>query len=277
MLVEPLSAPTGLLPVLARHRNLLRSLIERELKARYRGSALGFLWSLANPLLLLGVFSLVFGRILGPRGGESEAHPYALFLITGLFPWIWASTSLLEGTVSLTANAALVRKAAFPVPVMPVVVTGANLIHFLLALPILFGALGVGRAMGFDVLSSPWVAAVPLVILLELLMLSGAALGLAVLHVHFKDVRDLLNNLLQLFFFLAPIIYPMSLIEWPAVARLIRLNPFTPFTLAYQDLLFFGRAPSVSVWLQMVILALVAWIVGSWLASRLGESVAEAV
>lgn len=277
MLAEPLSAPSGLLPVLRRHRNLLRSLIERELKARYRGSALGFLWSLVNPLLLLGVFSLVFGKILAPRGGESSADPYALFLITGLFPWIWASSSLLEGTVSLTANAALVRKAAFPIAVMPVVATGANLIHFLLALPILFGALLVGRAMGHDVLSSPVIAALPAVMALQLVMLSGAGLGLAVLHVHFKDVRDLLANVLQLLFFLAPIIYPIELIQWPAIARLIRLNPFTPFTLAYQDLLFFGRSPALTVWAQMAVLAALAWLLGSWLASRLGDSVAEAV
>ena len=118
-------------------RGLLWTLVVRELKARYRGSFLGYFWSLVNPLLLLAVYTFVFNYIFRPR--MEGADPYALFLMTGLFPWVWASTSLLEGTVSLTANAGLIRKAVFPAEVLPVVNVLANLVHFLFALPILAG------------------------------------------------------------------------------------------------------------------------------------------
>ena len=236
-----------------RHRELLSTLVARDLKARYRGSVLGFVWSLVNPLLLLGVYAFVFGYVLGTR--IEGISPYALFLIAGLFPWVWASTSLLESTMSLTVNAPLIRKAVFPVELLPIVSVVANLVHFLFALPILALALVIGRSMGFEVAGLP-VVALPGVIALQLIFLSGAALGLGALNVHFKDVRDLLANLLTLLFFLAPIIYPITAI--PERFRLaIRLNPFTPYTEAYQDLFFFGRWPEPQVWATMAGLALV--------------------
>ena len=117
---------------LIRYRGLLATLVGRELKARYRGSALGFVWSLLNPLLLLGVYSFVFGYVF-VQGRAELVDPYALFLITGLFPWVWVNTSLIEGTISLSANAGLIRKAVFPVELLPMVPVLANLVHLLLA------------------------------------------------------------------------------------------------------------------------------------------------
>ena len=108
-------------------------------------------------------------------------------------------------------------------------------------------------------------------------MLTGMALALAALNVHFKDVRDLLSNLLTLLFFMAPILYSLEAISVPALQVLIRLNPFSPFTLAYQDMLFFGTLPSPGEWMHMAILALGAWGLGTWLFDRLSDTVAEAV
>lgn len=259
-----------------RQRGLLWTLVARELKARYRGSLLGYFWSLANPLLLLAVYSFVFGVVFNPaRAGEAE--PYALFLITGLFPWVWVSTSLLEGTVSLSANSGLIRKAVFPVEVLPLVTVLASLVHFLLALPILGAALIAGRVMGHDV---GGLAALlfPLVILLQLPLVGGLTLGLAALNVHFKDVRDLLGNLLTLLFFMTPILYPLSFVTWPSLHAAIRwANPFTYYTLAYQELLFHGRLPAPELWLQMAVIGIVAWIVGASLFARLYDSLVEAV
>jgi len=104
---------------LFRYRGLVQALVARELKARYRGSVLGFVWSLVNPTLLLGVYTFVFGMVFKPQRGQTE--PYALFLITGLFPWIWLSASLVEGALSLSANAGLIRKAVFPAALLPMV------------------------------------------------------------------------------------------------------------------------------------------------------------
>ncbi len=258
---------------LVRHRGLLVTLTARELKARYRGSVLGFFWSLINPLLLLAVYGFVFGFILRPRMGGAE--PYAVFLVTGLFPWIWFSGSLLEGSASLLANAGLIRKAAFPAEVLPGVAVAANLVHFLLALPIVAGALAVGRYLGHPV--GGWGALLlPAVVLVQLPLAAGLALGLAALSAHFKDVRDILSNLLTLLFFSTPIIYPLEAVpEW--VRGAIRANPLTPYTLAYQDVLFRGVVPEASLWLQMAAVSLVGWAAGAWLFGRLRETIVEAV
>ena len=260
---------------IARFRGLLATLTVRELKARYRGSVLGFFWSLLNPLLLLAVYSTVFGWILVPRLGAG-VEPYALFLITGLFPWIWFSSSLLEGSSSLLTNAGLIRKAVFPAELLPIVAVAANLVHLLLALPVAGAALLAGRLLGHPV--AGWgTLALPAVILVQLPLVAGLALGLAALTAHFKDMRDLLSNLLTLLFFATPIIYPLEAVPADWMRAVVRANPLTPYTLAYQDVLFRGTLPEGSLWLQMAAVSLVGWLAGSWLFGRLRETVVEAV
>lgn len=257
-------------------RGLLGTLVARELKARYRGSALGFLWSLLNPLLLLGVYSFVFGYVF-VQGRAELVNPYALFLITGLFPWVWISSSLLEGTVSLTENAGLIRKAVFPVELLPMVPVLSNLVNLLLALPVIAGALVVGVLRGHEV--GGWaVLLLPAIVLLQLPQVSGLALGLSALNVHFKDVRDLLVNVLQLLFFMTPILYPVEWVSFPILATVIRwANPFTPFVLAYQQVLFRGAVPDGGLWLHMAAWSAITWVLGAGLFSRLRSSLVEAV
>jgi ABC-type polysaccharide/polyol phosphate export permease len=270
---------------LVRYRGLLATLVQRELKARYRGSVLGFLWSLVTPLVLLAVYTFVFSFIFRPR--LTGAEPYALFLMSGLFPWIWVATSLQEGTVSLSASAGMIRKAVFPVEVLPIVAVLANLVHLMLAMPVLAAGMLVGRMMGFPV--SGWLSlATPIVILMEVVLLGGMTLGLSALNVHFKDVKDIVANLLALLFYLTPVIYTLEGVVFPEQgwAQLLGrgvtgfvswCNPFTPFTEATQELLFRGLWPSAALWLHMSAWALVSWLVGAWLFERLKDSLGEAV
>jgi len=264
---------------LFRFRGLLGTLTARELKARYRGSVLGFLWSLANPLLLLAVYSFVFGVLFRPARSQGIGDgPYALFIVSGLFPWVWLSTSALEGSMSLIANSGLIRKAVFPAELLPMVVVLSNLVHLLLAMPVVLSAV-LATSLLTHTVGGAGVVMLPLVLLLHLPMIAGLALGASALTVHFKDVRDLLANLLTLLFFLTPILYSldffsggqnrmMQLMGW-----VVRLNPFTR---AYQDVLFFGRAPEGVLWAQMALVSLVFWSVGAWLFDRLRETLVEA-
>ena len=246
----------------------------REIKARYRGSVLGFLWSLANPLLLLAVYSFVFSLVFRPR--VPGASPYPLFLVTGLFPWIWVSTSILEATVSLTANAGLIRRSVFPVELLPLVPVFSNLVNLFLAFPIVFLGLVVGRQMGFEVGGLGFLA-LPLVVALQLPLVSGLALGLSALAAHFKDVRDIVNNLLTLGFFLTPILYALDSVPYPSLRWAIRVNPFSPFVIAYQDTMFRGQIPAADVWLQMLVASVLFWLSGAWLFGRLRETLIEVV
>jgi len=265
---------------LLRFRGLLATLTARELKARYRGSVLGFLWSLANPLLLLAVYSFVFGVLFQPARGQVIGEgPYALFVVCGLFPWVWLSTSALEGSMSLIANSGLIRKAVFPAEILPLVVVLSNLVHLLLALPVVLAALVahwlLNPSIGGSVVP---VLFLPLVLLLQLPMVAGLALGASALTVHFKDVRDLLANLFTLLFFLTPILYHLDFFG-PGLAAMrwiVQLNPFTPFTLAYQEVLFYNRIPQPLLWTQMAIVSLLFWGIGAALFDRLRETLAEA-
>src|ERR1044071_7441025 len=120
---------------LARYRGLIQSLVARELKARYRGSVLGFLWSFVNPLLLLSVYSFVFTTIM--RSDEPRTQPFAVFLFCGLLAWTWFAASLTEAASSLISGGNLIKKVLFPAEVLPIVSVLANMVHFLLGLVIL--------------------------------------------------------------------------------------------------------------------------------------------
>ena len=257
-----------------RFRGLLMTLTSRELKARYRGSVLGFLWSLANPLLLLAVYTFVFSVVFQSRVPGIE--PYALFVVCGLFPWIWLSTSTLEGSMSLIANSGLIRKAVFPAELLPMVSVLSNFVHLLFAMPILIVALFAGWVLHYPV-GGPSALLLPAVLALHLPMVAGLALGASALTVHFKDVRDILQNLLTLMFFLTPILYALESVQrFPIIWWVVRLNPFTPFTLAYQQVLFRGQMPSNDLWIQMALVSAFFWIAGAGLFERLRETLVEA-
>src|SRR5262247_2825294 len=121
---------------LVRYRGLIQSLVARELKARYRGSVLGFFWSFFNPLLLLSIYSFVFTVVM-PGLHPKDIEPFALFMFCGILPWTWFSSSLVESSGSLIAGGNLIKKVLFPAEVLPIVTVLANMVHFFFGLPIL--------------------------------------------------------------------------------------------------------------------------------------------
>ncbi len=122
-----------------KYRVLIQSLVSRELKARYRGTVLGFLWSFINPLMLMIIYSIVFGFIIGPRDPAFGGSPvlYALFLFCGVLPWTWFAASSIESANVLMIQGNLIKKILFPAEILPVVVLSSNFIHFLFGIPIL--------------------------------------------------------------------------------------------------------------------------------------------
>jgi lipopolysaccharide transport system permease protein len=217
---------------LLRYRALIQSLVARELKARYRGSVLGYFWSFVNPLLLLAIYTFVFTVVL-PGARETGLEPYALFIFCGLLPWIWFSSSLLDASNVLITNANLIRKVLFPAEVLPIVSVGAGLVHFALGLPILGGAF---IYFGIPVRAADLIW-LPVVVLVQLVLTVGIALLVSALTVHLRDLKDLLANLLTIWFFATPILYPRSLAP-ERVQPLLDLNPFTHLAIAYQEILF---------------------------------------
>ncbi len=257
-----------------RHRPLLGVLVSRELKARYRGSLLGFVWSLAQPLVLLAVYSVVFGEFFLQRA-ETAAQPYPVFLICGLFPWIWFASALSESTVSLVANAGLIRRAVFPAEILPLVPVFSQLIHFVLALPVVGFGLFWAHRKGFSV-GGIGLLGLPLVLLFFLFAISGFALLLSALHAQFKDVRDLLTSVLTVLFFLTPILYTADAVPEPW-NRLVWLSPATPFILGFQDVLFRGLLPSAELLALMAGIASLALGLGLATFAHLRDRLVEVV
>ena len=218
---------------LPRYRGLIQSLVARELKARYRGSVLGFFWSFFNPLLLLMVYTFVFAYVM-PPAQLSEIPNFALFLFCGLLPWTWFQASLVESSNILISGGNLIKKVMFPAEILPIVTVLANLVHFLLGLPIL-----VAFLIYFDApLQVSELAWFPVVVLVQLLLSVALALILSALTVHFRDIKDILANVMTLWFFATPIIYYWKFAP-PRIRPFLNLNPFTHLAISYQEILYF--------------------------------------
>src|SRR5438270_5176359 len=252
---------------LPRYRGLIQSLVTRELKARYRGSALGFVWSFVNPLLLLLIYTYVFTAVM-PNNTEG-VQPYALFMFCGILPWTWFSSSLSEAANSLISGGNLSKKVLFPAEVLPIVSVLTNMVHFFLGLPILIAFL-----IAYQHYPRPenllWF---PVAVQIQLLFTTALALILSALAVHFRDIKDILANLLTLWFFATPIIYP-----WfqPSVQKFhvfFDVNPFTHIAVTYQEALFFNRGP-VGHWKWLLALgagSVLLFLVAYWLFDRLRD------
>ncbi len=256
---------------LYRYRQLVLTLTARDLKARYRGSVLGYFWSLANPLLLLGVYTLVFTQFFT----RPDVPAYPLFLFAGILPWTFFAGSVLEATTAISANAGLVKKVMFPAETLPLVVVASHLVHFALAMPILLLAMGIAVATG-STRMTPLILLAPVYMLIQTIFVAGIALMVSSASVLFRDLRDLVANLMQLGFFLTPVIYPIHAdFITPAIRTLLRLNPMTPFVVAYQHIFVFGSVPPWIDAILMVLYAAISITLGFAVFDRLRDTLAE--
>jgi ABC-2 type transport system permease protein len=216
------------------YRELLGNLVRKELKVKYKNSALGFLWSLLNPMLYLVVFYVVFSVFLG-----TAIPNFPIFLLCGLLPYNLFSASLGGGTSAIVGNAGLVGKVWFPREILPLAAIGAALVHFALQLAVLAGALVV---FWYE----PSWSYLPLIVpALVVLLLLGAALGiaLAAINVYARDTQHLLELVMLAWFWMTPIVYPYSQVSTTAVfgttiGNLALLNPLTPVVITMQRALW---------------------------------------
>lgn len=213
-------------------RDLLRELVVRDMKLRYKRSVLGVAWSLLNPLGQLLVFSAVF-RFLLPLNIPN----YAAFLFTGLLAWSWFQSSVLLATGAIVGNRELIQQPGFPMVVLPVVTVTTHLIHYLLALPILllflfFSGISLGTA----------VLALPFLIILQYLFTLAIAYFVATIHVVFRDTEHLLSIFLLLLFYLTPIFYDAGALPAPYRA-IYNLNPLVHLMEAYRAILMQNQLP----------------------------------
>lgn len=250
---------------LYKFRALIWALTIRHLSVRYRGSVLGFLWSLLNPLCLMLVYTLVFKFYIR----FDNVEHYTIVLLCGLLPWIWLSSAFNEGTSAIVSSGHLITKSMFPAHVLPTVSVIATGINFLLSLPILFVFMLIGG------LEFHWTLfLLPVLIALQFMLLLGAVIALGAVNVQFRDVQHVVANGLTFLFFLCPIVYPAKSVP-EKFSFLLKYNPFALLTMAYTQVVVDGIVPPLAAFGVIFSSVLICLFLGYKVFESYRESFAE--
>jgi ABC-type polysaccharide/polyol phosphate export permease len=246
--------------------DLLIALTIRDLRVRYHGTFLSYFWWIARPLALGLVLYFALDKVWQLRIDNPAA-----FLLSALFPWFWFSNTVLAAPGSFIANAGLVKKVRFPRPILPLSVVLGNTFEFVISLPVL-AVLVV--ASGVDP-SWTWAIGVPVLMCLQLALLSGLGMLVATLNVFFRDLAPGLSTLMFLLFYLTPIIYPLD--EVPEdIKPLLMLNPLVPLIEGWRELFTEANVPGPELW-PAVVLTIVAVVLGVGVLRAIGKSLADAL
>lgn len=265
------------------YRELVESLVMRDLKVRYKGSILGFLWSLLNPLLLMMVFTVVFTIMLP----NTAIQKFPVFVLCALLPWTFFTTSVSSSIHSITGNGHLVKKVYFPREILPISTVLSNLANFLLSLPVLFLLIAL-----FRIPVNGWLLCLPLIIVVQLAFTMGIALILATSNVYYRDTSIIMEVVIQAWFFLTPVFYPVEILpEWRVlwgislpVRRLVYiLNPMASIIASYRSILYGfidGSPPAPPAWdffSRTIVTAAGFLVVGYLIFTRCSRNFAEEV
>ena len=247
---------------------LMRSLVEKDLKVRYKRSLLGFLWFLLKPLFSMAVYTIVFTRII--RFGGSIEH-FSLFLLTGLLPWNFFSASLSSSARTLLDNQKLIRSVYFPRAALPVSAVIANSVHMILAMAVLqIVLLFAGHTPG------PSLLLLPVAVLLLAVLTSGFAMMISVGNVYYRDVSQFLEVILLAWFYASPVIYPLGRGLIPErMEAIIRFNPVSGALEVFHSLMYYGTWPSAWAWASLAGWAAVISLAGYLVFRRAEPSVVK--
>ncbi|MGH9967873.1 MAG: ABC transporter permease [Pyrinomonadaceae bacterium] len=257
---------------LPRRFDLIISLTRRELASRYKGSALGIIWALLNPVVMIAIFTFIFAGIFGARFGKSVSHwDYALYLFCGLLPWTMFQEAAQRSATTIVSHANLVKRVVFPLETLPLAETLASLGNQLFGtLALLVAILVIRHELHISLL---WL---PVLVIPQLLLTLGAAWLIASLGVFLRDIAQGVSLLLMAWMFLTPIIYPESIV--PERYRLfININPFTSLIRSYRRILLEGEPPDWRGLAYFTVFALATFFFGYWWFARTRKNFADVI
>lgn len=259
------------------YRNLVYNLVARDLKVRYKNSILGIIWSWLNPLLMMLIFTFVFGVLY--KG--ADIPNYHIHFLSAQLPWNFFSGAVMGGIPSIVSSGHLIKKVYFPREVLPISGVLSNLINFLMALPVFFIL-----AIASGVMPTTYVLLLPIPIVIEVIFATGIVLFLSTLEVYYRDTHMLMDVGMQAWFFITPIIYPMTSlptevtllgITFNPQVWLFRLNPMASIINTYQDILYNGTLTAPDFLARTAVTALLFLIFGYWFfrhhSAKFGEIV----
>jgi lipopolysaccharide transport system permease protein len=242
---------------LYQYRALLWSLTQRELKARYRASVLGFLWTFLNPTLQMLTYGLVFNVLL-----RQQVRHFLYFQFVGLLPWIFFSASVAGGATAISDRRDLLTKVRFPPQVLPATVVATNLINYLLSLPLM-----IILGLIYGEWPSWHAIAFPVVLVIQILFTLGLAYIVSAVNVAFRDLQHVVANLVTLWFFLTPVLYQVSAIPERYRGMMMLFNPMAPIITSYQSIFYHHTLPPAQPLAYVAAFALLLL----WLASQIFE------
>lgn len=248
------------------YRHMLITLVKQDINGRYKGSFLGFMWTLLNPLLMLAVYSLVFQFIF-----KSGIEHYSVYLFICLMPWNTFANSIAVGTVCVTNNASILKKVYFPREVMPLAVVISNTIQYFFSAVIIFIALlvsGVGIS---------WTALfLPLIVLVQAIFTLGVILILSATNVYVRDIQYIMNPVMMIWMYACPILYSINMVPEKFLS-LYMLNPMTRIMKAYQDILYNKTLPDFASLGIVFAVSIIVFIIGYLVFKKLQRRFAEEV
>ncbi len=245
---------------------LIYNLVARDLKVKYKGSTLGFLWSLLNPLLMLVVYTVAFKYVI-----KLKQENFTIFLFSALLPWNFLSSGLSMGVSSITENGNLVKKVYFPREILPLSSVLVNLFHFFLTFTVLIPALLFFHVtIGFSFLF------LLVLVFFQALFVLGLTFIASAMNVYYRDVKHFLEVLLQLWFWATPIIWSVRLVP-EKYKDFVYLNPFTPFVEAYREVILYNRLPNVVTMLLVIVFGVVVFLLGGYIFQKKQRRFAEEI
>ncbi|MBO4292349.1 MAG: ABC transporter permease [Lachnospiraceae bacterium] len=250
---------------LYKYREMIASLVRRDLKSRYKGSVLGFFWMFLNPLLQLGVYTIVFSTIM-----RMDIEKFYLFLFVALVPWLFFSTCLSSGAIVVLGQQDMIKKIYFPREVLPIAFTVSQFVNMILSFVIIFVVVFLS---GIKIMPTALLY-LPVVMLIEFVMALGIVLIASALTVYFRDLQHILTIISMAWMYLTPVIYPVEMVP-KNFLKLFYLNPMTSVTIAYRDILYYGCPPQMGTLLNAAILGVLVLVIGEILFSRLQRGFAE--
>jgi lipopolysaccharide transport system permease protein len=233
---------------------LLKNLLLKDFRVRYRNMSLGFLWSVANPLVMMGVLTFVFTKV-----NQTGIEKFPVFLMCGLVPFNFFAIGWVTGTTSLVDNANLVKRLRFPREIIPVSAVLANCIHFVIQLGIL-----LALALAFGLRVHIYWLWLPLIAALEVVFTCGAALVFSALNVYIRDTRYLVESANTVLFWLVPIFYSFTNIP-PKYELIYRLNPVAAVVIMFRHILYEQRAPHFPTLLNLLMVSSITLALGLFL------------
>ena len=246
-----------------RYRDLIHTLVARDLKVRYRRSAIGFLWTMLQPLLTMAVLHLVFSTVF-----KFKVHNYPVYALSGILFWNFFQQSIVASMNSLKGNAHILKKLPVPLEVFPIATVISGVINLLLALiPLCAILLVTGHRIDGSILF------LPVAILIAAIFTLGAGLLLSPLAVFFIDVVELITVVLTLLFYMTPIFYPMSIIAEHRFFWLVRFNPTRSILEVFRDPIYLHKIPPLSHLSLAVLLAVVMLAVGAYAFRRMSDRI----